>query len=64
MDEDSLPQRRSAALDELEREALDPYSREELARRIARLEAEIRRSREALEAKSEVRNAAAALFRK
>lgn len=64
MDDDSLPQRRSAALEQLEREELDPYSREDLARRIARLEAEIRRCRSALDAKSNVQDAAAALFRK
>lgn len=64
MDEDSLPQRRSAALDQLEREELDPFSREELARRIDRLEAEIKRCRRALDAKSNVQDAAAALFRR
>ncbi len=64
MEEDGLPLRRSAALDALEREELDPLSREELVRRIERLEAEIRRCRAALDAKASIQNAAAALFKR
>ncbi|HZF44726.1 MAG TPA: DUF1192 domain-containing protein [Sphingomonadaceae bacterium] len=43
MDEDDLPRRRGDAASQLSRESLDSYSLDELADRIALLEAEIAR---------------------
>jgi uncharacterized small protein (DUF1192 family) len=63
MEEAALPRaRRDAALGELEREDLDLYSVEDLQDRIFRLEAEIGRSRRAIEKKQGVRSAAESLF--
>jgi uncharacterized small protein (DUF1192 family) len=61
--DESLPRpTRGAALDDLRREDLDVYGVEELSERIARLEAEVGRTREALERKRARRDAADALF--
>jgi len=63
MDEAALPRtRREAALAELERDDLDLYAVDELQARIARLEAEIVRTRRAIEKKQGVRSAAESLF--
>jgi uncharacterized small protein (DUF1192 family) len=63
MEEAALPRaRRDAALAELERDDLDLYAVDELQARIARLEAEIVRSRRAIEKKHSVRSAAESLF--
>jgi uncharacterized small protein (DUF1192 family) len=43
MDDDDRPRRRGDAADALASESLDSYSRDELAERIAKLEAEIAR---------------------
>lgn len=56
------PSGRGAALTELSREDLDPYGIEELEERIGGLEAEIARTRRALEGKRAKRDAADALF--
>ena len=53
---------RDAPLAALSREDLDDYSVEDLKARIVALEAEIHRSRMAIEGKSSQRNAADALF--
>lgn len=53
---------RGAPLRDLTREDLDGYSVEDLKERIAIMEAEIVRSRTAIEGKSSQRNAADALF--
>ncbi len=53
---------RDASLTALRREDLDAYSVEDLKERIALLEAEIARSRAAIDGKSSQRNAADALF--
>ena len=53
---------RGEALSALGREDLDLYAVEELQERIAALEAEIARSRAAIEGKSSQRSAADALF--
>ena len=53
---------RGAPLIALTREDLDGYSVEELKQRIAGLQAEIDRSRAAIEGKSSQRNAADAMF--
>ena len=50
------------ALASLMREDLDPYSVEDLGDRIALLESEIRRAKDAIERKKSRRNAADALF--
>lgn len=63
MDDEDGKAKRAAALLELEREDLEPWSREELLARMARLEAEIERTRQALEVKSGLRSAASALFK-
>jgi uncharacterized small protein (DUF1192 family) len=61
--DESLPRpARGAALEDLRREDLDVYGVEELTERIARLEAEVGRTREALERKQARRDAADALF--
>ena len=63
MDEPAAPRpQRGAQLEALEREDLDAYGVEELAARIARLEAEIERTRSALGRKRSGREAADALF--
>jgi uncharacterized small protein (DUF1192 family) len=53
---------RDASLAALSGEDLDVYSVEDLKERIARLEAEIARSRAAIDGKSSQRSAADALF--
>ncbi len=53
---------RGAPLVALTREDLDGYSVEDLKQRIAGLQAEIERSRAAIEGKSSQRNAADAMF--
>ena len=53
---------RGAPLRDLTREDLDGYSVEDLKERIQTLEAEIGRSKAAIEGKSSQRNAADALF--
>lgn len=53
---------RGAPLVALMREDLDGYSVEDLKQRIAGLQAEIERSRAAIEGKSSQRNAADAMF--
>lgn len=53
---------RGAALADLAREDLDLYGLEELNERIEALEAEIARSRRAIDAKQSKRSAADALF--
>ncbi|GAA0654193.1 DUF1192 family protein [Brevundimonas lenta] len=53
---------RGASLIAVTREDLDGYSVEDLKERIASLEAEIERSKAAIEGKSSQRNAADALF--
>jgi uncharacterized small protein (DUF1192 family) len=56
------PAKGPSALGGLAREDLDPYSVEDLEDRIALLEGEIRRAREAVERKKNRRSAADALF--
>ncbi len=56
------PGGRGALLADLRREDLDPYAVEELDERIARLEAELERTRKARESKRARRDAADALF--
>jgi len=58
---DPRPQR-GAALRAVAREDLDLHSVEELQERIAELEAEIRRAREAIDKKKSRKSAADALF--
>ena len=62
--DESLPRPagRGASLDALRKEDLDDYGVEELSERIQRLEAEVERTREALEKKRARRDAADALF--
>lgn len=61
--EDALPRPgRGATLRELGREDLDPYAVEELQERLAGLEAEIARTRAAMDKKQARRSAADALF--
>lgn len=62
--EEALPRPggRGAALVDLRREDLDPYAVEELRERIDALEAEIDRTRAALDKKQAKRSAADALF--
>ncbi|HWU49596.1 MAG TPA: DUF1192 domain-containing protein [Asticcacaulis sp.] len=64
MVEDDLPARigRDSALFAVVREDLDPYSVEDLRLRIEMLEAEIARSRAAMDSKTHRRSAADALF--
>jgi uncharacterized small protein (DUF1192 family) len=62
--DESLPRPagRGASLDDLRKEDLDLYGVEDLSDRIERLEAEVVRTREALEKKRARRDAADALF--
>jgi uncharacterized small protein (DUF1192 family) len=62
--DESLPRPagRGAAVDDLRKEDLDVYGVEELSERIQRLEAEVARTREALDRKRARRDAADALF--
>jgi uncharacterized small protein (DUF1192 family) len=62
--DESLPRPtgRGASLDDLRKEDLDLYGVEELSDRIQRLEAELVRTREALDKKHARRDAADALF--
>jgi uncharacterized small protein (DUF1192 family) len=62
--DESLPRPagRGASLDDLRKEDLDLYGVEDLSERIQRLEAEVVRTREALEKKRARRDAADALF--
>ena len=63
MFEDIEPRpRRDEALSALRREDLDAYSVEDLTDRVAELEAEIARSRAAMDAKRAKKSAADALF--
>jgi uncharacterized small protein (DUF1192 family) len=63
MIDENLPRpTRGAALAELAREDLDLFGVEELHERIERLEAEIARSKRALDGKQAKRSAADALF--
>ena len=63
MDEPAAPRApRGAQLDALVREDLDAYGLEELRERIARLDAEVERTRTALTRKQSGRPAADALF--
>ncbi|RIK94343.1 MAG: DUF1192 domain-containing protein [Proteobacteria bacterium] len=55
---------RSPILTELEREDLEKLSRDELARRIERLEREIKRTQTILNAKQNLSGTAEALFRR
>jgi len=64
MDEDDLPRRKGDAAGQLAAESLDPYSQDELAERIALLEAEIARVRAHRDKASAHRAAADALFGK
>jgi uncharacterized small protein (DUF1192 family) len=63
MQDDDLPQRRSDAASQLSKESLDRYSQDELAERIALLEAEIARIRAHRDRAAAHRLAADALFR-
>jgi len=63
MDEDDLPRRRGDAADQLSKESLDSYSQDELASRIAQLEAEIARVKAHRDKASAHRLAADALFK-
>ncbi len=63
MEEPALPRpQRGASLEEAQREDLDTYSVDELTERIARLEAEMERTRKAKERKRSGRSAADSLF--
>jgi uncharacterized small protein (DUF1192 family) len=63
MEEPALPRpQRGASLEEALREDLEVYAVEELSNRIARLEAEIGRTRKVLDRKRSGRSAADALF--
>jgi len=62
MFEDLEPRPRDEALSALRREDLDAYSVEDLTERVAELEAEIARSRAAMDAKRAKKSAADALF--
>lgn len=63
MFEDLEPRpRRDEAMSALRREDLDAYSVEDLTERVAELEAEIARSRAAMDAKRAKKSAADALF--
>ncbi|HTN15024.1 MAG TPA: DUF1192 domain-containing protein [Sphingomonadaceae bacterium] len=63
MDEDDLPRRRGDAASQLSRESLDSYSLDELADRIAMLEAEIARVKAHRDKADAHRAAADALFK-
>ena len=62
MDDDDRPRPRGDAADALSRESLDSYSQDELAARIALLEAEIARVRAHRDKAAAHRAAADALF--
>ena len=64
MDDEDLPRRRSDELAALTKQALDPLSVDELADRIAVLEAEIARTKAHIAAAGAQKSAAEALFRK
>lgn len=64
MDEDDRPRPRGDAASKLAAEDLSPYSQDELAERIALLEAEIARVEKHRLSAAAHRNAADALFRK
>lgn len=64
MDEDDLPRRRGDAASQLSRESLDTYSQDELADRIALLEAEIARVKAHRDKAGAHRAAADALFQR
>lgn len=64
MDEDDLPRRRGDAASQLSRESLDTYSQDELADRIALLEAEIARVKAHRDKANAHRAAADALFQR
>lgn len=64
MDDDDLPRRRDDILVALGRQSLDPLSVDELAERIALLEAEIDRTRQHMTAAGAFKQNAEALFRK
>jgi uncharacterized small protein (DUF1192 family) len=64
MDDEDLPCRRSDELAALTRQNLDPLSQDELADRIAVLEAEIARTRAQIAAARAQRSAAEALFKR
>ncbi len=61
--EDALPRRQNDALVALQKEDLDRLSRDELAERIAGLNAEIARTQAKLDGASKFRSAAEAFFR-
>ncbi len=63
MDEDDLPRRRGDAASQLFKESLDTYSLDELADRIALLEAEIARVKAHRDKAGAHRAAADALFK-
>lgn len=62
MDDDPRPSPATDAAEQLAREDLAPYSQDELARRIALLEAELSRVKEHIKQASASRAAADALF--
>lgn len=62
--DDSLPRRARDLVAELARQDLDPFSVEELAERIAALEAEIARSKAKMQSAVNHRASADALFRR
>jgi uncharacterized small protein (DUF1192 family) len=64
MDDEDLPRRRSDELAALTKQPLGPLSMDELADRIAVLEAEIARTREHMASAGAQRSAAEALFKK
>ncbi|OYX43279.1 MAG: hypothetical protein B7Y87_04100 [Sphingomonadales bacterium 32-64-22] len=63
MDDDDLPRRRGDAADQLSKESLDSYSLDELADRIALLEAEIARVKAHRDKAGAHKLAAEALFK-
>lgn len=64
MDEDDRPRPRGDAAGQLSKESLDSYSQDELAQRIAQLEAEIDRVRAHRDKAAAHRLSADALFRR
>lgn len=63
MDFDDLPTKKTGPLTDLEREDLSTISVEELNERVARLTAEIERTKLEIGAKQDSRNAAEAFFK-
>ena len=63
MEDEELPRRRGDAADQLAKESLDTYSQDELAERIAQLEAEIVRVKTHRDKAAVHRVAADALFK-